>query len=155
MSDKDKPLQKGKALDISGVPLPGGQSFIQIDNPCVEPNRDEPMNAFREGEIDAEEYAHDYVRDEQKRLGSLMEGYVANKDDEQWSVGLQDEENEPDDNSSEGLFAEIQPLHIDPLSAAVAGEDDADISLRPDTVDDLVDDFTEDVEFTDETGDPS
>ena len=68
-----------------------------------------------------------------------LEGYIANKADDQWSPGLQDEENVPDDNSNEGLYPEIQPLHIDPLSKVAGEEDNPDFSLRPDTVDEITD----------------
>ena len=154
MSDKDEPLEKGKALDISGLPLPG-QAFTQFDNPGAEPNRNEPQNAFKEEEDRDESYMHDYTRDEKERLGPLMEGYVANKDDEQWSAGLQDEQNELDDKSKEGLYPEIQPLHIDVLSKVAANEDDPDFVLKPDTVDYVNEEPAEAAEFIDETGDAS
>lgn len=154
MSDKDKPLEKGKGMELSGVPLPSGQ-FSQLDNPSAEPNRVEPVNAFKEEEDYDDSYARDYIREESERLGPLNGGYIANKDDQEWSPGIEDEENEPDDASDEALFPEIQPLHIDVLSKVVANEDDPDISLRPDTIDEISDDFTEDVEFLDETGEAS
>jgi len=142
MSSKGKGRQTGKGLSISGIPLPGG--FSQEETPSAEPNREEPANAFKEAEDIDDSYGRDYIRDETDRLGPALGGYVANKADEQWSVGLEDEANEPEDLSDEGLLPEIQPLHIDPRSL---GEDDnLDMMLRPDTIDGDTDDFVGELE---------
>jgi hypothetical protein len=143
MSSKGKGRQKGKGLNISGIPL-GGAGFSQEETPSAEPNREEPVNAFREVDDNDDSYARDYIRDESARLGPALGGYVANKADEQWSVGLEDEANEPEDLSDEGMLPEIQPLHIDPNSP---GEDDSlDLMLRPDTIDSESEDLDEQLE---------
>lgn len=122
---------KGKANDISGIPLPG--AIPQVEGQSVEPNRDEPEAAFQVNSDSekAENFAHDYFDDEEERLGNLEAPFVANKDDEEWSDGLADEENENDDMSDDGLLPETQPLHVDPSVNNVGQDDDADVVLRP------------------------
>lgn len=139
MTFKRKGREKGKAMEISGIPLSGTMS--QVENPAVEPNREEPVNAFREADDNDESYARDYIRDEEERIGARLDGYISNKADESWSDGLQDEANEPEDLSHEGMFPEIQPLHLD---VSDQGEDDSmDVVLRPDTIEQQSDDFTD------------
>jgi hypothetical protein len=122
---------KGKANDVSGIPLPG--AIPQVEGQSVEPNRDEPQGAFKTESTD--NYAHDYFDDEEDRLGNLQAPYTANKADQEWSDGIKDEENEDDARDDEGLFPETQPLHVDPMTETGA-DDNADVMLRPTQVDD-------------------
>jgi hypothetical protein len=144
MSRKAQGRQKGKGLPVSGIPLAGVIS--QVEESSAEPNRIEALNAFHEDQEAADPRPYDqrdYIGDEQDRLGN-SDMYIANKDDEQWSEGLEDEANIADDSSDEGMFPEIQPLHIDLASTAGLGEDDnLNVILRPDTVDDAGEDFTD------------
>ncbi len=125
---------KGKGNAVSGIPMAGG--FTQIQGQSVEPNREERIDAFKTDGT-GENYAHDYFDDEEARLGDLNEPYVANKDDQHWSDGLQDEanmdENANDVEGQEGVLPELQPLHLDYTSG---GQDDSvDTMLRPDNID--------------------
>lgn len=148
MTFKRKGREKGKAMEVSGIPLSG--TISQVENPSVEPNRDEPRNAFREDSDTDESYTHDYIRDEEERLGNLAGGYVANKADETWSDGLRDEANEPDLFDGEGMFPEIQPLHVDMEDDQPGEEDTLDMVLRPDNIEQQPDDFT-DIEIRNES----
>jgi hypothetical protein len=145
MSRKNNGREKGKGMATSGIPLSGGIS--QIENTSVESNRFEAKNAFKEGEetIDTRDYAHrDYISDEEDRIGTVSDAYIANKDDEEWSDGLEDEANLPDDFSDEALYPEIQPLHVDlGATAGLGKDDDMNMVLRPDTMDNQSDDFTD------------
>ncbi|HEY9732195.1 MAG TPA: hypothetical protein V6C89_09790 [Drouetiella sp.] len=123
---------KGKALDISGIPLPG--TIAQMDGAqTVESNREEPDVSFKEETPD--NVGHTYFTDEEARLGNLEMPYVNNKADEKWSEGLADECNEADDDDDEGLLPETQPLHVDVMSGDAKG-DNPDVVLRPDNVED-------------------
>lgn len=123
---------KGKALDVSGIPLQ--QAITQIDGPqTVETNREEPDVSFKDET--PENVGHTYFTDEEARLGNLEMPYVGNKVDEKWSEGIADECNEEDDDDDEGLLPETQPLHVELLSGE--GEsDNPDVMLRPDNVED-------------------
>lgn len=123
---------KGKALDISGIPLQ--QTITQIDSTqTVETNRKEPDVSFEQETPD--NVGHTYFTDEEARLGNLELPYVGNKADEKWSDGIADECNEEDDDDDEGLLPETQPLHVDLMSGDGA-PDNADVVLRPDNVED-------------------
>jgi hypothetical protein len=125
---------QGKANSVSGIPMPG--TIVQVQGKSVEPNRTEPDNPFNT-EGTGENYARDYFDDESERLGNLEDGYVAEKGDQNWSAGLQDEENadenavDADDN--EGLLPETQPLHLG--YDARFGADEDELTLRPDNLD--------------------
>lgn len=123
---------KGKANDISGIPLPG--TLTQIEGRSIEPNRDEPNNAFKLDEPD-QEFGHDYFNDEEERLGNLDGPFVANKSNEQWSDGIADEANEADDADDEGLLPETQPLHVE-VRPGLGEDDNYDTALNPDNVED-------------------
>ncbi|HEY9679305.1 MAG TPA: hypothetical protein V6C76_14960 [Drouetiella sp.] len=124
---------KGKANDISGIPLPG--TLAQIEGQSIEPNRDEPPGAFKTET--PENDRRNYFDDEEERLGNLETPFVANKADDQWSEGLEDEENEFDDRSDDGLFPETQPLHVS-QSPEGGADDSEDMVLRPTQIDDDV-----------------
>lgn len=123
---------KGKALDVSGIPLQ--QTITQIDGAqTVETNREEPDVSFKSET--PENVGHTYFTDEESRLGNLEMPYVSNKVNEKWSDGIADECNEEDEDDDEGLLPETQPLHVDLLSGD--GEaDNPDVVLRPDNVED-------------------
>jgi hypothetical protein len=123
---------KGKALDISGIPLPG--TITQVEGQTVETNREEGLSPFKHDT--KENYGHDYFDDETERLGDLDKPFVANKDDRTWSDGIADEANEQtDEDDDEGLLPETQPLHVD-LMTETGADDDANTVLRPDNVED-------------------
>jgi hypothetical protein len=122
---------KGKANDVTGIPLPG--TIPQVEGQSVEPNREEPQGSFKTES--AENYAHDYFDDQEDCLGDLEAPYTANKDDQRWSDGIKDEENEEDVSGDEGLFSETQPLHVDQTNE-IGADDNADVMLRPTQVDD-------------------
>ncbi len=125
---------QGKANSVSGIPMPG--TIVQVQGKSVEPNRKEPDKPFK---IDGtgENYARDYFDSESERLGNLEDGYVAEKGDQNWSSGLQDEENVDenavDTDDSEGLLPECQPLHL--ANDARFGADEDELTLRPDNLD--------------------
>jgi hypothetical protein len=145
---------KGKGIATSGIPLAGGIS--QIDESSVETNNFEAKNAFKEDQDmpDPRPYdQRDFIGDEEEQMGDRSNTYIANKDDEEWSEGMEDECNLPDIltgealDAEEGLFPETEPLHIDlGASAGLGDDDDADMILRPDTMDDEPDD-TSDIEI--------
>lgn len=122
---------KGKAISISGIPMPGG--LVQVEGQSVEPNRDEDQGAFRRDDR-GENYARDYFDDEEERLGDLDGPYIVNKDDHQWSDGLKDEENEEDLGDDEAILPETQPLHID-LALEAGLEYSLEVVLSPDNID--------------------
>lgn len=126
---------KGRGNAVSGIPLAG--AFTQIQGQSVEPNREERLDAFKTDGT-GENYAHDYFDDEEERLGDLEQPYVANKDDQNWSEGLQDEanmdENANDVEGQEGVLPELQPLHLD-YTVKGGQDDDQDMMLRPDNID--------------------
>ncbi len=124
---------KGKALDVSGIPLPN--TIVQVDGQTVETNREEPSVSFKSET--RENVGHTYFSDEEERLGNIEEPFVNNKADQKWSEGLADESNldEDDNDDDECLLPETQPLHVDPLSAN-GEDDDAELVLRPDNVED-------------------
>jgi len=122
---------KGKANSISGIPMPG--VLIQLQGQSVETNRDEEEGAFRRDDR-GENYARDYFDDEEERLGDLDGPYIVNKDDQQWSDGLKDEENDEDLGDDEAILPESQPLHID-LALEAGMEDSLDLVLHPDNID--------------------
>lgn len=123
---------KGKALDISGIPLAG--TITQLDGAqTVETNREEPGVSFINET--PENVGHTYFSDEEARLGNLEMPYVNNKSDEKWSDGIADECNQEEEDDDEGLLPETQPLHVDLMSGGGKG-DNPDIVLRPDNVED-------------------
>jgi hypothetical protein len=149
MSGKDK--SKGKGIPTSGIPLPGGIS--QMEDSSVETNNFEAANAFKEDQDMADPRPYDqrdFIGDEEEQMGDRSNTFIANKDDEEWSDGMEDECNLPDiltgedADAEEGLFPETGPLHIDLGATAGIGEDDdADMILRPDTMDDQPDDASD------------
>jgi hypothetical protein len=147
MSRKKTGREKGKGLSVSGIPF--GGAISQIEEGSAEPNRIEATNAFKEDQEASDSRAYDkrdYIGDEVDNLGNA-DVFIANKDDEVWSDGLEDEANIPlfeDDGSDQGLFPEIQPLHVDLASTAgLGGDDNLNVILRPDTIDNQSDDFTD------------
>ncbi len=99
---------KGKALDVSGIPMPN--TIVQIEGQTVETNREEPNVSFKSET--PENVGHTYFSDEEKRLSDL-ERAVVTKADQKWSEGLADESNEEDEDDDEGLLPETQPLHVE------------------------------------------
>ena len=137
MSRKDK----GKANPISGFPLPGSMS--QEEGSSVEPNRDEPKKTL-EHQDDGERYARDYFDDEEERLGDLSQPFVANKDDEEWSVGIADEANPDIEQGSDSeIFPETEPLFVIPDSGDSERDEAGNIILRPSTIEQETDYFTD------------
>ena len=153
MSRKTQGREKGKGMATSGIPLSDGIS--QMEDTSVETNEFEAANAFKEDQDlpDPRPYdKRDFIGDEEEQMGNNSQGFIANKDDEEWSDGLEDECNLPDIltgqdiDAEEGLFPETEPLHMDLGATAGLGEDDdADMILRPDTMDDQPD-TTADIE---------
>lgn len=124
---------KGKANKISGIPLPN--SLSQTDESSVEPNRKEMINTFREDRR-YDPYATDYFRDEEKRLEGLK-GTAPAPGHEEWSEGLLDEANEPEDNPESLLTDEtIQSEIIEDFGSAINMDD----IIAPDSIISTADD---------------
>jgi hypothetical protein len=144
MSRKDKGREKGKGMATSGIPLSGG-GISQIEDTSVETNNFEAANAFKEDRDESDDRPYDkrdFIGDQEEQMNDGSGPFIANKDDEEWSEGMEDEANLPDpllnesDDEDEALFPETEPLHVDLSSTAgLGGDDSLDMVLRPDTID--------------------
>lgn len=123
--------------NIEGIPLKG--DLPQVKGSAV-PNRDESFTlANPQGE--QEPYTVDYFDAETAELGDPKAPYVADKEDEQWSAGLADEENSGDESfealdaeSVEAMYPETQPLHVEGDVAEQSDDEFADVELHPDNI---------------------
>ena len=119
--------------NIEGIPLPG--DIPQVEGSAA-PNRD-----------DSETLHNPEGQPEQEPVGSAPskaqpdQPFVASKDDETWSPGLEDEENngymsfsEQDQDWNEGLFPETEPLQVEGQSEDQSKEEFSDIELKPDNI---------------------
>ena len=144
MSRKDTGRQKGKGMATSGIPLSGG-GISQFEDTSVETNNFEAANAFKEDQDDVDDRPYDkrdFIGDEEEQMGGASGAFLANKDDEEWSEGMEDECNLPDPllnetaDEEDALFPETEPLHVDLASTAgLGGDDSMDMVLRSDTMD--------------------
>jgi hypothetical protein len=122
--------------NIEGVPLPG--DIPQVIGSSA-PNRDHsPTLRKPEGEPE-NEAPLDYVKKTAEQRHD--EPFVPSKDADQWSSGIDDEENsgymsfsDVDEEWPEGLFPETEPLTIEGQAQAQSSEEFSDIELKPDNI---------------------
>jgi hypothetical protein len=136
--------QGGYGNNIDGIPLPGDMPQIQGSST---PNRDDTsLLSNPDGDTEGE-YAVDYFDAVENETGQQPEPYVADKSNQKWSEGLEDEENdygllsfdEQDNDWNEGLLPETQPLHLESraerdVETPPDSELQSDIELQPGTV---------------------
>lgn len=130
----------GYGNNIEGIPLPGDTP--QIEGSSAAPNRNEPVGAFDPDSGDSAEYAVGYF--DAADTADPHEPYVENKDDRRWSEGIADEENDTgpasfadlDEDWSEGVFAETEPLTVKGKIDDQSDEEIAGTQLQPDNIDD-------------------
>jgi hypothetical protein len=129
---------QSEGYNIEGIPLPG--DLPQVDGSAA-PN--EPRNSTLsnpEGQVE-EPYAVDYFDAEIERLGDNGP-VVASKDNQNWSEGIEDEENvgeasfaELDDDWDEGVFPETQPLTVQGTATEQDNEElSSYMELQPDNL---------------------
>lgn len=127
----------GYGNNIEGIPLPG--DIPQVESSAA-PYRDEPAGAFDPESGDNAEYAVDYF--DAVDADDPHEPYIANKDDRRWSAGIADEENdegpasfgELDNDWSEGIFPETEPLSVKGKVEKQSDEEINGIELQPDNI---------------------
>ncbi|HEY9793208.1 MAG TPA: hypothetical protein V6D22_22600 [Candidatus Obscuribacterales bacterium] len=122
--------------NIEGVPLPG--DIPQVQGSAVPNREDSPTLQNPQGEA-LDEAPLDYVTKESKERDGGP--FVDSKDDEQWSPGIEDEENsgfmsfsEQDKNWTEGVFPETEPLNVQGDADEQSSEELSHIELRPDNI---------------------
>ena len=118
------------AIGVSGIPMPG--TISQLQDISVEPNRNEPENPFNLDDT-GENYARDYFDDESERLAVIEGCCLPEKDDQNWSAGLQDEENADenaiDADDHEFFLPEVVHVHDD-SDARFGADDFAELTTR-------------------------
>ena len=106
--------------NIEGIPLPG--DMPQVQGSAVPNREDTSLLQNPDGDTEAE-YAVDYFDAVES---DSADEYLPSKDNQQWSPGLEDEENnyglnsfsDQDNDWDEGLWPETQPLHLDQNQSA-------------------------------------